>query len=149
MTTGTKGEITDCYMTDKGLDWFYTFLRSKSLPFLRRTFPSVFNHYVDGTPFEEYIGLNNFRGVRGVNKRAGTVQRAMVTRRVKRCIRTYHFANIAQAREQLRIWLRYYPEDEFTLYRVRTLHNVDVKEEIPLVVSPGKRGHHLGKRGEY
>lgn len=145
-----KGEYTDCYMTDDGLNWFYNFLRSKSLPFLRETFPSTFSRLskdIKHVDFETYDGLNNFRGTKGITRKVGTLQRALIERRVKRCVRKYEFDTIAEARRQLMLWLRYYPAEEFTLYRVRVQRGYTVKEKIPLVVDNGNRRLNFDRKG--
>ena len=145
------GQFTDCYMTDYGLNWFYNFLRSKTIPFLKSVLPHLFSRIPADTTHLDYETcsvFNNFRGTVGVKRRAGTLQRAMVERRVKRCTRKYEFDSIAEARKQLMLWLRYYPADEFTLYRVREQRGYTVREQIPLVVDNGNRGRHLCRKDD-
>lgn len=149
--TDVGGQFTDCYMTDYGLNWFYNFLRSKDIPYLKTIFPHLFIRIPADTTHLDYATcsvFNNFRGVTGVKRRAGTLQRAMVERRVKRCTRKYEFDSIAEARQQLMLWLRYYPAEEFTLYRVREQKGYTIREQIPLVVDNSKRGRHADRKDD-
>ena len=128
---------SEYYLTDTGLEWLYDFFRSKTPEFCRTLFGPLFARAAEEhmKNIESYPYLNNFRGLIGRNAEAGTKQRAMIIRKVKRCERRYEFDTIKEAREQLRIWLAYYPIEEFKLYRVRTVDGHTYKEEIPLIIA--------------
>ena len=134
----TKGQFTEYYLTDEGLEYFYEFFNSHSLAYCRSTFSNFFTQYKEDVMPDPrtYHMFNNFRGVSGKKQEAGTKQRALIVRKVKRCERKYEFDSIKQARQQLNLWLTLYPIEEFTLYRVREQKGYTVREKIPLIVTP-------------
>ena len=131
-----KGVETPYYLTEDGLEWVYTFFRSHSLTYLRSLFSQLFIHADEDTlkDIQHYPYLSNFRGTDGYHSPAGSKQRAMIIRTVKRCQRKYMFDSLKEARDTLRIWLTQYPIEEFKIYRVRTKDGYDFKEEVPLIV---------------
>lgn len=142
----TKGVVTEYYVTDKGLEMLYDFIKSHSLEYCRSMFSYLFvrateEHHQHP---ETYAYLNNFRGTIGHKGDGyGTKQKAMIVRKVRRCERVYNFDSIKEARAQLMIWLTAYPIEEFTLYRIRTQKGVTFKEKLPLI--PTKTSHNIGK----
>lgn len=132
-----KGIETPYYLTDKGLEWFYNFFRNHSFQYLRSLFSQLLIYATPETleHIEDYPYLSNFRGTDGYHTPAGSKQKAMIIRKVKRCERVYNFDSLKEARDTLRIWLTQYPIEEFTLYRVRTVEGKGTfKEKVPLIV---------------
>lgn len=128
------GVASTYYLTDKGLEWFYGFFHRHSFEYCKSLFPLMLVQADKDTVMEEYKRFNNFKGIEGIRAVAGSKQKAMIIRTVKRCKREYHFDSIKEARDTLRIWLTMYPIEEFKLYRVRTQKGCTFKEEIPLIV---------------
>lgn len=141
-----KGVNTTYYLTDKGLEWFYEFFRKHSFSHCRSLFSQLLINASEGFEPSTYPYFSNFRGTDGIHNVAGTKQKALIIRTVKRCERKYYFDSIKEARDTLRIWLTQYPIEEFKLYRVREQKGTTFKEEIPLVIErkprldPFKRG---------
>lgn len=131
-----KGVATTYYLTDDGLEHVYDFFRNRTLSYIRSTFSWLFMNADEYTleNIEDYSVLDNFRGIEGIHPKAGTKQKALIVRTVKRCKREYHFDSIREARDALRIYLSHYPIEEFKLYRIRTQKGCTFKEEIPLIV---------------
>ena len=131
-----KGVPTTYYLTDEGLEWFYNFFRTHSFKYIRSMFSHLFIHATedDLKNIDKYPFFSNFRGTDGYHTPAGSKQKALVIRTVKRCQRKYPFDSIKEARETLRIWLTQYPIEEFKLYRIREQKGYTFKEEIPLII---------------
>lgn len=141
-------KFTEYYLTDEGLEMFYTFFKTHSFQYCRSLFSNLLVRATEKTLLhpEDYAYFNNFRGTSGRNTELGTKQKAMITRKVKRSTRVYHFDSIKEARQTLNIWLTLYPIEEFTLYRVRTQKGTTFKEKIPLIVDNTKSAsRNIGK----
>lgn len=130
-----KGKTTTYYLTDEGLVWFYDFFKTHSFKYCRSLFSQLLIHAEEGFDPTTYVFFSNFRGTDGIHNVAGSKQKAMITRTVKRCVRKYEFESIKEARDTLRIWLTMYPIEEFKLYRLRTQKGTTFKEEIPLIIN--------------
>ena len=129
------GVVTPYYLTDKGLEWFYTFFHCHTLEYCRSLFSHLLAHAKNLDDVEHYPYFSNFRGTDGIKAVAGTKQKALIIRTVNRCQRKYEFDSIKEARDALRIWLTAYPIEQFKLYRVRVTEKKGTfKEEIPLIV---------------
>ena len=131
-----QGVATTYYLTDEGLEYVYDFFRNRSLSYIRSLFSWLFVYADEQTleHIEDYSVLSTFRGTEGIHPKAGSKQKALIIRTVKRCKREYHFDSIREAREALRIYLAHYPIEEFKLYRIRIREGYTCKEEIPLIV---------------
>lgn len=129
-----KGIPTTYYLTDAGLEWFYSFFNNHSFTYCRSLFSQLLIHAEKGFDPVTYPYFSNFRGTDGIHAVAGTKQAALIIRTVGRCQRKYPFDTIKDARDTLRIWLTQYPIEQFKLYRVRTQKGCTFKEEIPLII---------------
>jgi hypothetical protein len=92
----------------------------------------------------DYQGYKNFRGLRGVKPKAGTKQQAILVRTVGRTKRETHYETLLEARQAVIDLTRFYPADEFKLYRIR-VNRKNGKEtyyrsEVPLFIDSSKRG---------
>lgn len=134
LPTLKKGVATTYYLTDKGIEWFYDFFRSKPFDYCRSLFSYLLIHAKPNFEPSEYPYFSNFRGTDGVPTPRGTKQKALITRQVGRCLRKYHFDSIKEARDTLRLWLTLYPIEEFKLYRIRTQKGCTFKEELKLII---------------
>ena len=129
-----KGKATTYYLTDKGLDMFYSFFKTHSFTYCRSLFSQLLIRAEEGFVPEEHKDFSNFRGTDGLHTEAGTKQKALIIRTVGRCKRQFPFDSIKEARDTLRIWLTKYPIEEFKLYRIREQKGTTFKEEIPLII---------------
>lgn len=129
-----KGKATTYYLTDKGLDMFYSFFKTHSFTYCRSLFSQLLIRAEEGFIPEDHKDFSNFRGTDGLRAEAGTKQKALIIRTVGRCKRQFPFDSIKEARDTLRIWLTKYPIEEFKLYRVREQKGTTFKEEIPLII---------------
>lgn len=88
----------------------------------------------------KYQGYNNFRGIIGDKPKAGTKQSAILMHKDKE----YSFTTLREARKEVLMLSRFYPIDEFKLYRIRkNTKNGKVyyyKEEVELILKESKRG---------
>ena len=132
------GIATEYYLTDYGLEYIYSFFRSKSLDYVRSIFGFLFTYGTEENlkhP-ETYSFFNNFRGTTGVRNKLGSKTPAMVVHTVNKAKRIYNFNSIAEARAQLKIWFTQYPVDQFEIYRLRfDKHGCKYKEKIKLIVT--------------
>jgi len=126
------------YLTDEGLTWFYNVLSSWSFPFVRSMFPILFAKATESDlkALDKYYGLANFRGTVGQRPKAGSKQEAMLVRMNGKRKITYKFATLHEARAELLSLSRYYPLQDFKLYRRMTNGYF---AQVPLVVSANKR----------
>lgn len=134
------------YLTEGGYEWLMNFFQQYSLPYLRSTFHFLFANAtkVDIDNPEQYQAYNNFRGTVGERPKAGTKQKAVLVRTYKNMKKEYHFDTIAEARQELLMLTRYFPLNEFTLYRVRKNTRAEgvtyYRSEIPLLIEKSGRG---------
>ena len=140
-------EYYSVYLTDAGLLWLFGVFQAHTLPYLRSMFQFVFTKATekDLQSIENFEGMRNFKGENGVRPKAGTKQAAILVRRFsKHGKQTFHFSTIREARDELFVLLRFYPLEQFTLYRVRAQQRggrIDrFKEEIPLLINTGTKG---------
>lgn len=141
-------ELSDykLYLTDEGLEWLYDVFKQHSLPFLRSAFQFVFSSATedDVQNPEQYAGFNNFRGTIGERPKAGTKQKAVLVRKVGKALREYKFDSIREARAEFFNLSRFFPVDQFKLYRIRkeTRNKTPsyYREELPLIFKESKRG---------
>ena len=143
-----KGKATTYYLTDEGLEWFYEFFKNHSFTYCRSLFSQLLINAEEGFDPYSYSYFSNFRGTDGIHAVAGTKQKALLIRTVKRCERKYYFDTIKEARDALRIYLTLYPIEEFKLYRVREQQGYTFKEEIPLIIERKYRPDPFKRRGD-
>jgi len=119
---GKKGVSTEYYLTDYGLEYVYDFFKGKDLTYAKALFNYLFTHSKEDTldHLDTYSFFDNFRGTRGTKSRRGSKQPALIIRTVGRAEKRYEFNSIAEARDQLRLWVALYPIEQFTLYRIKT-----------------------------
>ena len=143
-----KGIATTYYLTDKGLEMFYDFFNDHTFKYCRTLFSQILIHAEEGFDPVTFPHFSNFRGTDGIHGVAGSKQKALVIRTVKRCQRKFPFDNIKEARDALRIWLTQYPIEEFKLYRIREQKGTTFKEEIPLIVERKPTSGSFKPRGD-
>lgn len=136
------------YLTDDGLDWLLEEFQKHSLRFLRRTYKFVFiNATAKDVTDRNYIGYRNFCGLVGDRPQAGTKQAAVLVRTVGPHVREYPFDTLKEARKELMNLSRFYPLEQFTLYRIRKNTKkgkvLYYRAKVPLLVEKGQRGAHL------
>lgn len=142
------------YLTDGGLEWLYSVFKKKDLEFLRRVFLFVFVHASekDLLDLDNYKGMANFKGDVGVKPVAGTKVKAVLVRsygKGGKIKKEYHFENIKEARAGLLDLTRFYPVDEFQLYKMKTdKKGYTYKDKITTVLKESKRGISLIKYQE-
>ena len=143
-----KGVTTTYYLTDKGLELFYTFFQTHSFKYCRSLFSQLLINATENFDPVTYPYFSNFRGTDGIHTEAGTKQKALVIRTVNRCQRKYYFDSIKEARQSLTLWLTMYPIEEFKLYRLRTQKGTTFKEEIPLIINRPIREDPFNRRSK-
>lgn len=129
------------YLTPVGFDWLIDTFKQKSLEYNRVVYQFVFSKAKNMKDLENYEGMRNFKGETGIKRKAGSKQSAVLVRRFgpkQLYKKEFPFDTLHEAREHVFELLKYYPAEEFTLYRVRRqLRNgrEDVfREKIPLVI---------------
>ena len=143
-----KGIATTYYLTDEGLELFYTFFQTHSFKYCRSLFSQLLINATENFDPVTYPYFSNFRGTDGIHTEAGTKQKALVIRTVNRCQRKYYFDSIKEARQSLTLWLTMYPIEEFKLYRLRTQKGITFKEEIPLIINRPIREDPFNRRSK-
>lgn len=134
------------YLTEAGYEWLLDVFGQFSLAFLRSAFQFVFSNATEADlkKPEKYAGYRNFKGTIGDRPKAGTKQKAVLVRRVGRVDRRTEFDSILKAREEFFNLSRYFPAEQFKLYRVRKQTKKGrvyyYEEEIPLILEQNKRG---------
>jgi hypothetical protein len=138
------------YVTDEGLLWLYDLFSGHSLNFLKRTFQYLF---INVKNIEEVSychlmpSLANFRGEVGEQPKAGSKQAAILVRsfgKNNKVKKEFHYPELRLARQAVLELTRFYPVDEFKLYRIRKLTKKGkvtyYREEVPILLEPSKRG---------
>ena len=129
------------YLTAGGLDWLLDFFGAHSLAYLRSIYTFVFANAAKYDVINpNYQGYNNFLGITGDRPKAGTKQAAILMHGKKR----YNFDTLREARKEVLLLSRFYPIDEFILYRIRKLTKngkvTHYKEKVRLILPPNRRG---------
>lgn len=143
----TELDVYRLYMTDAGLDWLINEFKGYTLAFLRTGFQFVFSNagVKDLENIEEYQGLNNFKGLIGVNYKVGTMHPAVLVRKYGKNgsmeLET-KYDTLAEARKDVLHLTRFYPADQFTLYRLslNKKNGVYYKHKVPLFLEENRRG---------
>lgn len=138
------------YLTDAGIEWLFDAFQQHSLNFLRSVYQHVFVKATeeDLKDLYHYEGCQNFLGVTGDKPKAGTKQRALIVRsygKNNKIKKEFEFDTLREARVELMNLLRFYPLEQFELYRIRKLTKKGkvtyYKEKVPIIVGESKRGH--------
>jgi len=135
------------YLTEGGFDWLLYTFDKHSLAFLRSNFHGIFVRATKEDILDpQYQGYANFRGDKGDRPKAGTKQKAILIHQRGRAEKEYKFDTLKEARETVNELARFYPLEEFTLYRIRKLTKKGkatyYKEKVRLVLPPNRRGAH-------
>jgi len=113
-------DVHKLYLTKGGFEWLLGVFKQYSLTYLRSTFGHVFINADEKDVGDlEYLGYNNLRGLSGERPKAGTKQKAVLVHRRGRRKVEYKFNTLRAARDEIFNLSRFYPIDEFTLYRIR------------------------------
>ena len=107
------------YLTDEGLAWFYSAIKDHSIVYLRSQFRSLFATMADRDygHLDSFPPLANFRGTVGDFQRSSKQTAQLVHTQGKR-VKVYDFPTIVEARGELLRMSRFYPIEEFRLYRI-------------------------------
>lgn len=128
------------YLTKDGYDWIIQEFKKYTLVFLRSSFQHLFVNLKSVEQLEKHNGLNNLKGITGVNYKEGTINGAVLIR--KQGVRTHelYFTTLAEAREEVINLTRFYPIENFTLYRLQKVKDVYYKHKVPLILESNRRG---------
>jgi len=128
------------YLTKDGYNWIIQEFKKYTLVFLRSGFQHLFVNLKSVEKLEEHNGLNNLKGVTGINYKEGTLNGAVLIR--KQGVRTHelYFTTLAEAREEVINLTRFYPVEDFTLYRMSKSKGVYYKQKVPLILESNRRG---------
>ena len=135
------------FLTEKGLAWLINEFKKYTLAFLRVGFQYTFSQASqhDLENIDNYSGLNNFKGVSGINYKQGTQNKALLVRQYgknnKLRVETM-FDTLVDARKEVLHLTRYYPAEQFTLYRLskQKKNGVYYKYKVPLFLEENRRG---------
>ena len=128
------------YLTKAGYDWIIQEFKKYTLVFLRSGFQHLFVNLKSVEQLENHNGLNNLKGIAGINYKEGTVNGAILIR--KQGVRTHelYFTTLAEARKEVISLTRFYPIENFTLYRMSKSKGVYYKQKVPLILESNRRG---------
>jgi hypothetical protein len=128
------------YLTFEGYLWVINEFKKYSLTFLKNTFQFVFSNLEDIKDLENCVGLNNLKGVSGVNYKVGTINSAVLIRQKGLIKKEYVYKTLAEARKDVLNLTRFYPAEQFTLYRTGKTKGVYYKQKVPLILESNRRG---------
>jgi hypothetical protein len=128
------------YLTKDGYNWIIQEFKKYTLIFLRSSFQHLFANLKSVEKLEEHNGLNNLKGITGINYKEGTLNGAILIR--KQGVRTHelYFTTLAEARKEVINLTRFYPIENFTLYRTGKVKGVYYKQKVPLILESNRRG---------
>jgi hypothetical protein len=140
-------DVYKLYLTPEGFDWLINEFKGYTLAFLRTGFQFVFSKagVKDLKDIESYQGLNNFKGLVGINYKVGTMYPAVLVRKYGKNdsmeLET-KYDTLAEARKDVLHLTRFYPADQFTLYRLSLSkqNGVYYKHKVPLFLEENRRG---------
>jgi len=135
------------FLTEKGLAWLINEFKKYTPAFLRTGFNYAFSiaSQADIDNIDNYVGLNNFKGLIGINYKQGTQNKALLVRQYgknnKLRVETM-FDTLVDARKEVLHLTRYYPAEQFTLYRLskEKKNGVYYKKKVPLFLTENRRG---------
>ena len=133
-------EDKNMYLTPSGYNWLINEFKKYTLAYLRSTFKHVFANLKNIEEINQYKGLNNFKGIVGENYKAGTLSGAILVREYGIKKYEWSFTTLAEAREEVINLTRFYPVEQFTLYRTRKSKGVYYKQKVPLILESNRRG---------
>jgi hypothetical protein len=140
-------DVYKLYMTDAGLDWLINEFKKYTLAFLRTGFQFVFSNagVKDLENLKDYRGLNNFKGLVGINYKVGTTHPALLVRQYgknNKMILETQYDTLVEARKDVLYLTRFYPLEQFTLYRLTKSKGKDVysRYKVPLFLETNRRG---------
>lgn len=132
------------YLTKEGLSWLINEFKQYTPVFLRTAFQFVFSNASakDFEDIENYINLNNFKGLSGSNYKVGTTHPAVLVRTNGKLKVETEYDTLAEARQDVLHLTRFYPADQFKLYRLIKAKTKDVyyRYEVPLFLEANRRG---------
>jgi len=128
------------YLTEDGYRWLIDEFKKYTLIFLRSTFQHLFVNLKSINDLEKHNGLNNLKGITGVNYKEGTLNGALLIQ--KQGVRTHelYFTTLAEARQEVINLTRFYPIENFILYRMSKSKGVYYKQRVPLILEANRRG---------
>ena len=128
------------YLTKDGYRWLIDEFKKYTLIFLRATFQHLFVNLKSLNDLDNHNGLNNLKGMTGVNYKEGTLNGAVLIQ--KQGIREHelYFTTLAEARQEVINLTRFYPIENFTLYRMSKSKGVYYKQRVPLILEANRRG---------
>jgi hypothetical protein len=128
------------YLTETGYAWIINEFKKYTLIYLRSTFPHLFANLKSIEHINGYTGLNNLKGLTGVNYLAGTKGGALLVR--KQGTRTFEetFDTLLEARKEVLNLSRFYPIENFILYRTGYRNGVYYKNKVQLILESNRRG---------
>jgi hypothetical protein len=128
------------YLTKEGYEWIIQEFKKYTLVYLRSTFQHLFVNLKDIKDIETHNGLNNLKGITGINYKEGTVNGAVLVR--KQGVRTHElfFTTLAEARKEVINLTRFYPAENFNLYRMHKVKDVYYRHKVPLILESNRRG---------
>jgi hypothetical protein len=128
------------YLTKDGYKWLINEFKSFTLAYLRSAFQHVFINLNDIKSIDKYEGLNNFKGLSGINYKVGTLNGAILVREQGVRKHELYFTTLAEARKEVLNLSRFYPIENFTLYRTGEIKGVYYKQKVPLILESNRRG---------
>jgi len=143
----TQLDVYKLYLTPEGLDWLINEFKVYTLAFLKTGFQFVFSNasVKDLENIDHYSGLNNFKGISGINFKMGTRNPALLVRRYgknNKMILETQYDTLVDARKDVLHLTRFYPAEEFTLYRLAKSKSkgIYLKHKVPLFLKENRRG---------
>jgi hypothetical protein len=128
------------YLTKDGYDWLINEFKKYTLVFLRVTFQHLFVNLKYLKDLENHNGLNNLKGITGVNYKQGTLNGALLIQKQGVRMQELYFKTLAEARQEVISLTRFYPIENFILYRMSKSKGVYYKQKVPLILESNRRG---------
>jgi hypothetical protein len=128
------------YLTKDGYDWLINEFKKYTLVFLRSTFQHLFVNLKYLNDLEKHNGLNNLKGITGVNYKQGTLNGALLVQKQGVRMQELYFTTLAKARQEVINLTRFYPIENFILYRMSKSKGVYYKQKVPLILESNRRG---------
>lgn len=128
------------FLTDAGYTWLINEFKKYTLSFLRSTFSHVFLRLKNLNELEKYNGLNNFKGISGINYKVGTKSSAILIRQQGVHKHELFFSTLAEARKEVINLTRFYPVEQFTLFTVSNVEGMYYRQKVPLILKTNRRG---------
>jgi hypothetical protein len=128
------------YLTKDGYDWLINEFKKYTLVFLRVTFQHLFVNLKYLKDLENHNGLNNLKGITGINYKQGTLNGALLIQKQGVRMQELYFKTLAEARQEVISLTRFYPIENFILYRMSKSKGVYYKQKVPLILESNRRG---------